>query len=258
MRRVRSPRGSQSAPREGIRRFGSVQVMEPHRPSRLAANPDAPPPKRKRRDALPLDAKWLGQEAVRSLARSDQSRRRLIETLERKLDERCARTEEDAGPVRDAIPGIVDALVDRGYVDDHRLATHLFERGRAAGRSRAQIERQLFAKGIEPSTLQPCNARPSNAPTLRRPSLQPSDARPSNAPTLRRSALQPRTSDSSRSVSGLSSSPLSSPLLELTGRASHCRAQPRQWWRRWRQTGRTKTRWRRRRRRRSGGCAECL
>ncbi len=154
MRRVRSPRGGQSAPREGIRRFGSVQVMEPHRPSRIAANPDAPPSNRKRRDALPLDAKWLEDEAVRSLARSDQSRRRLIETLERKLDERCARTEEDAQPVRAAIPGIVDALVDRGYVDDHRLATHLFERGRAAGRSRAQIERQLFAKGIEPSTLQ--------------------------------------------------------------------------------------------------------
>ena len=130
--------------------------MEPHRPARLdpdAGGPDGPPRRRKRRDALPLDEKWLEDEAVRSLARSDQSRRRLIETLGRKLDERCARTDEDGEPVRAAIPGLVDRLVDRGYVDDHRLASHLFERGRAAGRSRAWIERQLFSKGIEPATL---------------------------------------------------------------------------------------------------------
>ena len=130
--------------------------MEPHRPTSVAADtgaPDEAPRRPKRRDALPLDETWLEDEAVRSLARSDQSRRRLIETLERKLDERCARTDEQGEAVRASIPGIVDRLVDRGYVDDRRLATHLFERGRAAGRSRAQIEQQLFAKGIEPSTL---------------------------------------------------------------------------------------------------------
>lgn len=133
--------------------------MEPHRPARLApdaseaGDPEAAPRRRKRRDALPLDEKWLEDEAVRSLARSDQSRRRLIETLERKLDARCARTDEDGDAFRASIPGIVDRLVDRGYVDDHRLAEHLFERGRAAGRSRAWIEQQLFAKGIEPATL---------------------------------------------------------------------------------------------------------
>ena len=130
--------------------------MEPHRPARLASDagaPDGAPRQRKRRDALPLDETWLEDEAVRSLARSDQSRRRLMETLERKLDERCARTGEDGEALRGGIPGVVDRLVDRGYVDDHRLGAHLFDRGRAAGRSRAQIEQQLFAKGIEPSTL---------------------------------------------------------------------------------------------------------
>ncbi|MEM9175948.1 MAG: RecX family transcriptional regulator [Myxococcota bacterium] len=130
--------------------------MESHRPARLepnAGDPEVAPRRRKRRDALPLDEKWLEDEAVASLARSDQSRQRLIDTLGRKLEERCARTDEDGEAIRAAIPGIVDRLVDRGYVDDHRLAAHLFERGRAAGRSRAWIERQLFAKGIEPSTL---------------------------------------------------------------------------------------------------------
>lgn len=130
--------------------------MEPHRPAPLACDasePDGTPRRRKRRDALPLDEPWLEDEAIRSLARSDQSRQRLIETLGRKLDERCARTGEHGDEIRGAIPGIVDRLVDRGYVDDHRLAAHLFERGRAAGRSRAEIERQLFAKGIEPATL---------------------------------------------------------------------------------------------------------
>lgn len=133
--------------------------MEPHRPARLASDaseagePFGAPRRLKRRDALPLDETWLEDEAVRSLARSDQSRRRLIETLGRKLDERCARTGEDGEAIRGGIPGIVDRLVDRGYVDDHRLGAHLFDRGRAAGRSRAQIEQQLFSKGIEPSTL---------------------------------------------------------------------------------------------------------
>lgn len=142
--------------------------MEPHRPARLASHagaPDGAPRRRKRRDALPLDATWLEDEAVRSLARSDQSRRRLIETLERKLEERCARTGEDGEAIRAAIPGVVDRLVDRGYVDDHRLGAHLFDRGRAAGRSRAQIEQQLLAKGIEPSTLREIERERSEAAT---------------------------------------------------------------------------------------------
>ena len=98
--------------------------MEPHRPFQLVpdeGDPQRAPRKKKRRDALPLDEKWLEDEAVRSLARSDQSRHRLIETLERKLDERAARTEEDPETVRAAIPGIVDQLVDRAL---HSFLAH--------------------------------------------------------------------------------------------------------------------------------------
>lgn len=131
--------------------------MEPHRPPRSGRGDDLPDgssrAKRKRRDAIPLDEAWLEDEAVRALARSDASRRRLVETVGRKLTERCDRTGEDGESLREAIPGIVDRLAGRGYVDDLRLATHLFERGRKAGRSRAWIENQLRAKGIDEETL---------------------------------------------------------------------------------------------------------
>ena len=139
--------------------------METHRPPRSGTDaerrrtrsaevsPDGARPKPKRRDAIPLDEAWLEEEATRSLARADSSRRRLIETVERKLRERCERTGEGGEPLVEAIPAIVDRLVDRGYVDDERLATHLFEKGRKAGRSHAWIEEQLRAKGIESDTL---------------------------------------------------------------------------------------------------------
>ncbi len=116
--------------------------MEPHRP-----------PRSRNRDARPLDAGWLEDEAKNALARSDHSRRRLIQTVGRKLDARCERTGEDGEVLRDRIPEIVERLVERGYVDDRRLATHLFEKGRKAGRSRAWIENQLRAKGIDEETL---------------------------------------------------------------------------------------------------------
>jgi regulatory protein len=116
--------------------------MEPHRP-----------PRSRNRDARPLDAAWLEGEAVNALARSDQSRRKLVETVRRKLSARCERTGEDGETLSDRIPEIVERLAERGYVDDGRLAAHLFEKGRGTGRSRAWIENQLRAKGIDEETL---------------------------------------------------------------------------------------------------------
>lgn len=151
------------------RRFGSVRVMEPHRPMRSGPDddrPDAPPTsQRRRRDALPLDEAWLEDEALRTLARADASRQRLIETVERKLAERCDRTGEDGAALDGLVPPVVDRLVERGYVDDRRLAAHLFERGRRAGRSRAWLRDQLRAKGIDEETLEAVERERSVAAT---------------------------------------------------------------------------------------------
>jgi len=75
------------------------------------------------------------------------------EALARRLQSRCDRTGESPEAVIEAIPEVVDRLVDRGYVDDRRCAEQLIDRARRQGRSGARIRAQLESKGIDPSML---------------------------------------------------------------------------------------------------------
>jgi SOS response regulatory protein OraA/RecX len=128
--------------------------MEPHRP-RTPQSDSAERPKRgRRRDALPLDAQWLEQEAIRYVAQWETTARGLAETLERRLYSRCDRTGEDAATILSSIPLVVGRLVERGYVDDRRFAEQQITRGRRQGRSGAQIRARLHAKGVEPETIE--------------------------------------------------------------------------------------------------------
>lgn len=125
--------------------------MEPHRPQTRSSDADAlaSPRKRSARDRAPLDARWLEAEAVRYLSRWEASRAGVCAAVERGLRRRCDRTGEDAEALVDAIPEVVRGLVERGYIDDRRYAEQLVERARRAGRSRAQIEAQFEAKGLD-------------------------------------------------------------------------------------------------------------
>lgn len=100
------------------------------------------------RDREPLDAAWLEGHALRYAARWETTRRGVAELLERKIRERCERTGESPEAALARVPGIVDGLVERRYVDDRRFATQLVERLRRQGRSRAQIQMQLRRKGV--------------------------------------------------------------------------------------------------------------
>jgi len=100
------------------------------------------------RDREPLDAAWLEGHALRYAARWETTRRGVAELLERKVRERCERTGESPEAVLARVPGIVEELVARRYVDDRRFATQLTERLRRQGRSRAQIQMQLRRKGV--------------------------------------------------------------------------------------------------------------
>jgi len=105
----------------------------------------------RRKDAEPLDSIWLEREAVRYVARWESSRRGVEAVLDRKVRQRCDRTGESPDEALSRVPEIVEALVDRGYVDDRRFATQLLERLRREGRSRAQIRFQLHRKGVPDS-----------------------------------------------------------------------------------------------------------
>lgn len=100
------------------------------------------------RDREPLDAAWLEGHALRYAARWETTRRGVEELLERKIRERCERTGESPEAALARVPGIVEGLVDRRYVDDRRFAIQLVERLRRQGRSRAQIQMQLQRKGV--------------------------------------------------------------------------------------------------------------
>jgi regulatory protein len=134
-------------------RFGSVQLMEPHRPRPQQSDIEGRPSRRGGRDTLPLDSDWLEREAMRYVAQWEATRQGVREVLERRLQARCERTGEDPGTLIDAIPRVLDLLVDRGYVDDRRFAKQRIERSRRQGRSTARIRAELEAKGADPSLL---------------------------------------------------------------------------------------------------------
>jgi regulatory protein len=127
--------------------------MEPHRPRQLRSDTEGLPKRRGRRDALPLDAAWLEQEAIRYLAQWEATRLGLRDVLERRLRGRCERTGEDPQTIRPSIPDVVDRLTERGSVDDRRFAEQRITRGRREGRSSAQIHAQLQAKGVDATVV---------------------------------------------------------------------------------------------------------
>ncbi len=133
--------------------------MEPHQPRSQRDDARDPPGKRRGRDTQALDAAWLEREAILYVAQWETTRHGLREALERRLRNRCGRTGEDAATVIDAIPEVVQRLVDRAYVDDQRFAEQLIERERRQGRSGSRIRAQLEAKGADPSILAEVEAR---------------------------------------------------------------------------------------------------
>ena len=133
-------------------RFGSVQLMLPHRPSG-EPSPPKPPTKRGRRKTQPMDLAWLDERALRYASRWEASAAGVATLLERKIFERCERTGESSDAARELIPGLVAELVDRGYVDDRRFATGVLEGQRRRGASTARIRARLAAKGIAESLL---------------------------------------------------------------------------------------------------------
>ena len=135
--------------------------MEPHRPRRyesVADGSDDRPAKPKRADALPLDVHWLEREALRYVARAEATQYGVESMLRRKLRERCERTGESPESIEHRIPDVVLELVDKGYVDDRRLAEHLYDRARRQGRSQAQIRAQLQKKGVDGALIEAIEA----------------------------------------------------------------------------------------------------
>jgi regulatory protein len=121
--------------------------MELH-PSRPRTRPPRP-----RDDTEPIDAVWLERRALAYIARWESTRRGVTVLLERKVRERCDKTNEGAEVALALIPEIVERLAARNYVNDHRAATQLLERLRRQGRSRAQIGAQLLRKGVTESMM---------------------------------------------------------------------------------------------------------
>ena len=101
-----------------------------------------------RRARKPLDAEWLEGLALRYAARWESSAAGVRAHLDRRIRQRCDETGEDPADVIRAIPGIVERLVGRGYVNDERFAEQTIKRLRREGRSSAQIDARLRAKGI--------------------------------------------------------------------------------------------------------------
>ncbi len=133
-------------------RFGSVQVMLPHRPFG-EPSPPKPPPKGRRRNTQPMDLAWLEERALRYASRWEASAAGVATLLERKIFERCERTGESSDAVREMIPELVAKLVDRGYVDDRRFAIGVLEGQRRRGASTVRIRARLAGKGIAESLL---------------------------------------------------------------------------------------------------------
>ncbi len=122
--------------------------MLPHRSSG-----DASRERRGRRKTQPMDLAWLEERALRYAARWEASAAGVATLLERKVRERCERTDESPDPILELIPALVAKLIERGYVDDRRFAAGALERARRRGASTARIRARLAAKGISESLI---------------------------------------------------------------------------------------------------------
>jgi regulatory protein len=100
-----------------------------------------------------MDSDWMERQALQYAARWESTRHMVAELLDRKIRQRCDRTGEDSEEALALIPGIVEGLAARDYVDDRRFATQTFDRLRRQGRSRAQIRIHLHRKGVPDSIV---------------------------------------------------------------------------------------------------------
>jgi regulatory protein len=115
--------------------------MNPHESSAESSRQRA-------RARAPLDRTQVEKWALGYAARWETSQAGVQTHLERKIRTRCEETGENPQEFLDHIPEIIDAIVEHGYVDDRRFAETTIDRMRRQGRSRAQIEARLRAKGI--------------------------------------------------------------------------------------------------------------
>jgi regulatory protein len=98
-----------------------------------------------------MNADWLERKAIDYAARWETTERGVARMLERKIRERCDRTDETPESALALISEVVEKLVSRNFVDDRRAAEQLFERLERQGRSRAQILARLLGKGVPES-----------------------------------------------------------------------------------------------------------
>jgi regulatory protein len=101
-----------------------------------------------------MDFAWLEERALRYAARWEASAAGVAQLLERKILERCERTDESPDVALEMIPALVSRLIERGYVDDRRFATGALERARRQGASTARIRARLASKGISESLIE--------------------------------------------------------------------------------------------------------
>ncbi|MCP4905272.1 MAG: RecX family transcriptional regulator [bacterium] len=149
--------------------------MEKHRPPPERSGVEGRPSRRRRRNAQPLDADWLEDEAIRYVAQWETTRLGVRDVLVRRLRKRCERSGEDPETLLGAIPEVIDRLVERGYIDDRRFAEQWIERSRRLGRSGARIRAQLEAKGVDPSLLGEVEARAEEEHSAQHSSEDPAE-----------------------------------------------------------------------------------
>jgi SOS response regulatory protein OraA/RecX len=100
-----------------------------------------------------MDLNWLKQHARLYASRWESSEASVSALLERKIRERCTRTDERAEEAMALIPCVIEGLVEANYVDDLRFAKGVLERQRRRGASAEQIRAKLLAKGIAASLV---------------------------------------------------------------------------------------------------------
>ena len=98
-----------------------------------------------------MNDRWLERKANDYAARWEATERGVAKLLERKIFQRCDRTDEASEAALALIPEVVKKLVERKYIDDRRAANQLLERLERQGRSRTQIRARLLAKGVPES-----------------------------------------------------------------------------------------------------------
>jgi len=101
--------------------------------------------------SAPMDRDWIERLARRYAARWESSEAIVRSHLERKVHARCEASGEDPSIALESIPGVIERLVEAGYVNDHRFAAETTDRMRRAGRSKTHIDSRLRAKGISES-----------------------------------------------------------------------------------------------------------